>query len=197
VTCYATEDTARIVNRLYCNLQPLTILTRSWLQLLITLLHWLTSELSIVSNYHTFYVFTLWNSRQDLTQRIHLLRLLLNNSLVELLLTNWLLRHSSSSYKPSVVRAALLPVARSVSQQRDCVTSLAETRRSRDTPLLLVRVTSWRLRGEDPASPTAAQRVFGREAFSGRLPSSALLRNPTMGWHVTLLPLYGYSSRIA
>jgi hypothetical protein len=31
--------------------------------------------------------------------------------------------------------------------------------------------------------------VFGREAFSDRLPSKALLRNPTMGWHVTLLLL--------
>jgi hypothetical protein len=30
-------------------------------------------------------------------------------------------------------------------------------------------------------SPTAAQHVFGREAFSGRLPSSALLLNSTMG----------------
>jgi hypothetical protein len=37
-----------------------------------------------------------------------------------------------------------------------------------------------------PPPLTAAQRVFGREAFSGRLRSSALLRNPTMGWHVTV-----------
>jgi hypothetical protein len=35
--------------------------------------------------------------------------------------------------------------------------------------------------GEDTVSPTAAQRVLGREAFSGRLPSKALLPNPTMG----------------
>jgi hypothetical protein len=63
--------------------------TRSWLQSLITLLHWLTSHLSItVSNYHTLYIFTLRNSRRDLTPRIHFLRLLLNNSLVELLLKN-------------------------------------------------------------------------------------------------------------
>jgi hypothetical protein len=32
--------------------------------------------------------------------------------------------------------------------------------------------------GANTASSTAAQRVFGREAFSGRLPSSPLLRNP-------------------
>jgi hypothetical protein len=54
------------------------------------------------------------------------------------------------------------------------------------------RVTSSRQRGEDPASPTAAQRVLGREAFSGRLPSNALLRNPTMGWHVTIWYLFPY-----
>jgi hypothetical protein len=35
--------------------------------------------------------------------------------------------------------------------------------------------------GENTASPTAAQRVFGREAFSRRLPSHAPLRNPTKG----------------
>jgi hypothetical protein len=52
------------------------ILTRSWLQSLITLLHWLTSQLSItVSNYHTLYIFTLWNSRRDFTPWIHFLRL--------------------------------------------------------------------------------------------------------------------------
>jgi hypothetical protein len=74
--------------------------TRSWLQSLITLLHWLTSQLSItVSDYHRLYIFTLRNSCRELTLRIHFLRLLLNNWLVGLLLTNWLLRHFSSSYK--------------------------------------------------------------------------------------------------
>jgi hypothetical protein len=54
--------------------------TRSWLQTLITLLHWLTSQISITfSNYHRLYeyIFTLRSSRRDLTLRIHLLRLLL------------------------------------------------------------------------------------------------------------------------
>jgi hypothetical protein len=51
----------------------------------------------------------------------------------------------------------LLPgPSRSSEPDESCVTSLAETRRSRDIPLLLVRVTSSRLRGEDPATPTAA-----------------------------------------
>jgi hypothetical protein len=77
---------------------------------LIPLLHWLTSQLSItVSNYHRLYIFTCWNSRRELTPRIHFLRLLLNNSLVGLLLTDsstdCLLRHFKSSYKPSMVRA--------------------------------------------------------------------------------------------
>jgi hypothetical protein len=118
-TCYATEDTVRIVNwfitipirRNYIHSQLFITLchiytaynhTRSCLQSLITLLHWLTSQLSItVSNYHRLYIFTLRNSRRELAPRIHFLRLLLNNwlvgllltnSLVELLLKNWLLK---------------------------------------------------------------------------------------------------------
>jgi hypothetical protein len=87
--------------------------TPSWLQSLITLLHWLTSQLSItVSDYHTLYIFTLQNSRRDLTLRIHLLRLLLKNSSRELLPKNWLLRHFSSSYKPSIVQTSLQQRAR-------------------------------------------------------------------------------------
>jgi hypothetical protein len=63
--------------------------TGPWLQSLITILHWLTSQLSItVTNYHRFYIFTLRNSPRELTARIHFLRLLLNNSLLELLLKN-------------------------------------------------------------------------------------------------------------
>jgi hypothetical protein len=133
VPCYSTEDALRIGNSLiiipitrnYNHSQLLLTLshiytaynhTRSWLQSLITLLHWLTSQLSIsVSNYHRLYIFTRRNSRRELTPRIHFLRLLLNNSLAELTSKDFLLRYFSSSYKPSIVRAALLPVARSVS----------------------------------------------------------------------------------
>jgi hypothetical protein len=51
----------------------------------------------------------------------------------------------------------LLPgPSRSSEPGEGSVTSLAETRRSRDITLLVVRMTSSRLRGEDPASPTAA-----------------------------------------
>jgi hypothetical protein len=94
--------------------------TRSWLQSHITLVHWLTSQLSVtVSNYHRLYIFTLRNSRRDLTPRIHPL---LNNSSRELLLTNcWLLRHSSSSYitlNRRSVTVAWKGCLRSVSEQR-------------------------------------------------------------------------------
>jgi hypothetical protein len=69
--CYATEDAVRIVNlfitiqitrnyiysQLFLTLCHIYIAynhIRSWLQSLITLLHWLTSQLSItISNYHT------------------------------------------------------------------------------------------------------------------------------------------------
>jgi hypothetical protein len=92
-TCNATEDTVRIVNWFYYNLNhtnynhsqlSITLChiytaynhTPSWLQSLITLLHRPTSQLSItVSNYHRLYIFTLRNSRRELTRRIHCLRL--------------------------------------------------------------------------------------------------------------------------
>jgi hypothetical protein len=120
VPCYATEDTVRIVNsfitipitRNYIHSQLFLTLchiytaynhTRSWLQSLITLLQWLTSQLSItVSNYHRRYIFTLRNSRRDLTPRIHFLRLLITNWLVGLLLTNCLLHsHCGNWTKPA------------------------------------------------------------------------------------------------
>jgi hypothetical protein len=80
-------------------------------------------------------------SYRDLTSRTPL-----KNSSRELLLNNWLLRYSNSSYmyKPSIVQAALLPGRgvcdpyRSNEPGEACVTSLAETRRSRHIPLLLV-----------------------------------------------------------
>jgi hypothetical protein len=73
--------------------------TRSWLKSLITPLHWLTSQLSItVSNYHTFYIFTLWNSRRDLTPRIHFLRLLLHNCLLHSHSGNWTKPANSFAY---------------------------------------------------------------------------------------------------
>jgi hypothetical protein len=61
----------------------------------LTRLHWPISQLSVTfSDYHRLYIFTLRNSRRELTPRIHLLRpflrLLFNNSLVELLLNHWL-----------------------------------------------------------------------------------------------------------
>jgi hypothetical protein len=105
----ATEDAVRIVNSFItifthtwlhslrqlfltlCHIYTAYNRTRSWLQSLITLLHWLTYQPSItVSNYHRPYIFTLRNSCRELTPRIHFLRLLLNNWLVGLLLTNWL-----------------------------------------------------------------------------------------------------------
>jgi hypothetical protein len=111
VQCYSTEDAVRIVisfitipitrncthSQLFltlCHIYTAYNHTRSWLQSLITLLHWRTSQLSItVSNYHTLYIFTLRNSRRGLIPRIHLLRsflrLLLNNCLLNSHSGNW------------------------------------------------------------------------------------------------------------
>jgi hypothetical protein len=73
VPCYSTEDAVQIVNSFItiptthnyihsqlfltpCHIYTAYNHTRSWLQSLITLLHWLTSQLSItVSNYHRLY----------------------------------------------------------------------------------------------------------------------------------------------
>jgi hypothetical protein len=56
-------------------------------------------QLSItVSNYHTLYIFTLWNSRRDLTPRIHFLRLLLNNCLLNSHSGNWSKPANSFAY---------------------------------------------------------------------------------------------------
>jgi hypothetical protein len=41
-----------------------------------------------------------------------------------------------------------------------------------------------------PRPPTSAQRILGREALSGRLPSDAPLRNPTESWHITIYTIY-------
>jgi hypothetical protein len=126
-TRYSTEDAVRIDNsfitipiaRNYNHSQlfltllrvyTIIILTRSWLKSLITLLHWLTSQLSItVSHYRTLYILTLQNSRRDLTPRIHLLILLLNNSLVELLLNHWLLHSHSGNCFLRTALVELLP----------------------------------------------------------------------------------------
>jgi hypothetical protein len=118
VTCYATEDAVRIVNSfitipitrnynhnyfLRCaTFTQLTIIhVRDYNHLLHSYTGW--PQLSItVPKYHTLYIFTLWNSRRELTPRIHFSRLLLNNWLVGLLLTNCLLHsHSGSWTKPA------------------------------------------------------------------------------------------------
>jgi hypothetical protein len=100
-----------------------------------------------------------------------------------------------SLIKPSIVQTSLLPgrgVYRSVSQQRArwgvCVTSLAETRRSHDIPLFLVPCD---VLAACPVSHVTFQyccvtssRLRGSLVY--RLVIRSGLRNPTMGWHVTI-----------
>jgi hypothetical protein len=116
VPCYSTEDAVRIgtsfisipITRNYIHSQLFLTLchiytaynhTHSWLQSLIPLLHWLTSQLSItVSNYHKLYIFTLRSSRQELTVQIHFLRLLLTNCLHHSHSGNWIKPANSFAY---------------------------------------------------------------------------------------------------
>jgi hypothetical protein len=107
VPCFATEDAVRIVNsfnlqfytRNYnhsqlfltlCHIYTAYNHTRSWLQSLLTLLHWLTSQPSIThftsSNFETLAEILL----RKFTSQDSFLRLLLDNSLIELLLKNCL-----------------------------------------------------------------------------------------------------------
>jgi hypothetical protein len=106
----------------------------------------------------------------------------LKTALVELLPKNcidvsvWLIN-------PQIALAALLPVARSVSQLlgRWAVLRYRVYRRYLGNE----RAAVWRHRGCSQETPplTVGERIWSRW-----LPSNAPLRNPTAGWHVTLLP---------
>jgi hypothetical protein len=227
VSRFATEDAVQIVNpfitipttRNYnhsqlfitlCHIYTAYNHSHSWLQSLITLLHiytgWLLSYQllsQIITDFTSSHFETLAEILlREFTSYNWLVGLLLTNSLVELTSKDWLLRHFSSSYKPSLVQVSLQQRAR---WELCCVRSLCLHSVASETSVLpcdviadcctwtvfqCCCVTSSRLHEEDPASPTAAQRVLGREAFSGRLLSNALLRNPTMGWHVTILYIH-------
>jgi hypothetical protein len=95
------------VTRLH-HYNPYTVVTTITYYTL-THLHWLTSQLSItISNYHTLPVSV---SYRDLTRRTAPYKTLSYSCFLKI----QLLRHFNSAYKPSIILAALLPVARSVS----------------------------------------------------------------------------------
>jgi hypothetical protein len=118
VPCYVTEDAVRIVNffitipitcnynhnyflRCYAFTQLSSLHVRNYNHLLHSYTGWLLSY-QLLSQIIIDSVFTRRNSRRELTPRIHFLRLLLNNSLVGLRLTNCLLHsHSGNWTKPA------------------------------------------------------------------------------------------------
>jgi hypothetical protein len=171
VPCYATEDAVQIVNsfitipitRNYnhsqlfltlCHIYTAYNHTRSWLESHITLLHWLISQLSItIPNYHRLYIFTLQNSRRELTPRIHFLRLLLNNSLVGLLFTN------SPKTANRFAYIARTSETKNEASQRCCVRSPCLKRRCLERE----RAAVWRHRGraQEPYSNAVAWRHRG------------------------------------
>jgi hypothetical protein len=80
------------------SLQSYTFVTTSTYYTL-TRLHWLTSQLAnTFSNHHRHYIFTFRNSRRELTPRIHFLRLLLNNWLLNSHSGNWTKPANSFAY---------------------------------------------------------------------------------------------------
>jgi hypothetical protein len=103
VPCFYILDAVRIVNLFYYNLTHVTTITHNYFLRCVTFTQ-LTILHPNIPFSHSLHntsnkTLTLQNSRRELTPQIHFLRLLLKNTLVELLLKNWLLRHSSSSYK--------------------------------------------------------------------------------------------------
>jgi hypothetical protein len=145
----------------------------------------------------TYYTFTLAdfsaiNYCLKLSHTLHLHTLKLSprsysaNSLLKTPLENWLLKTDCFDVSVPLINSQSYKCHCSNKQGESCVASghCVYTALPRKRACCLV--TSSRLRGEDPACPTAAQRALGREAFSGLLPSNALLRNPTMCWHVTI-----------
>jgi hypothetical protein len=191
-TCYTTKDAVRIGNsfitipitRHYNHSQlsitllrvyTIIILIRSRLQSLITLLH----------------IYTGWLLSYQLLSQIvthfpclspietSLVGLLLTNWLVELLPENWLPRHFSSSYKPSIVRAARAVLRHRV-YRRYLGHERAAVWRHCGCAKTYSNAVAWRHRGSAEKTPlplTAAQSVFCRGLLSGRLPSNAPLRN--------------------
>jgi hypothetical protein len=167
-------------------------------------LHWLTSQLSVTfTDYHTLsrtqsLCFTLGADCDIFFVKLSLRSDSAANSPKRLVSRT---ATQIPSYKPSIVRAALLPVARSVSQQlvswglcyvtvftgvaletsalpcdvieACCVAALGA---------VLLGTAQRKHRFPHRRAAPIRSRVVYRP-----LPSSALLRNPTMGWHVTLL----------
>jgi hypothetical protein len=147
---------------------------------------WLTSQLSVTfTDYHTLPVSV---SYRDLTRRTAPYKLFPRTDCVELF---------CSAYKPSIVLAALLPVAwkgclRSVSAQQSgesCVASPCLQQRYPGNE----RAAVWRHRccaEKTPPPLTTAQRVFCHELFSGRclatIRCATPAAHPTAGWHVTI-----------
>jgi hypothetical protein len=158
--------------------------------------------------------FTLRNPRRELTLRMHFLRLLLDNSVVGLLNElsrraaswkrllhshsgNWtelansfgyiaeLCQWSSTSGHCVVQQYCYVTSPIPLSVWRDCGLSPGSHVNTCDVIAPAVQQRSvWH--GANTASPCVAEHEFIRESFSRRLPSCALLRSPTMGWHVTI-----------
>jgi hypothetical protein len=212
VPYFATKDADRIVNSLITipitrhynhsqlsitllRVYTIIILTRSWLQSLITLLHvytgWLLSyqlrsQISTDSTSSHFPCLSpIETSLVELTSKDCLLHshsgnCFLRTALVELLPKTNCIELFSSAYKPSIVlaaRAVLRQVRLAAARQVDCVTS----------PCLLVllwkrcraaRVTSSQLRREDSASPHRRAACILSRVVERTLPIGALLRNP-------------------
>jgi hypothetical protein len=98
-------------------------------------------------------------------------------------LLHWLKKHNSTE-SLSTWRG------RSVWQHSNKRKNMKTWRNEHETLLILwfQHVFCSARHGANTTSPIAAERVFSHEAFSCRLPSNTLLRDPTKGWHVTLLP---------
>jgi hypothetical protein len=157
----------------------------------LTRLHWLISQLSITfSNYHRLYIFTLRNSRRELTPWIHFLRLLLNNWLVGLLLKNSLLKTDCLDISVPLINPQSYKCHCSKEQSESCVASSHCVYKALPRKRECCRVTSSRPVAQVPYSNAVAWRHRGcmEKTPPPLLPRSAysVARRLAVGYLATL-----------
>jgi hypothetical protein len=177
-TCYAAEDAVQIVNSFYLQSH-----TRNYNQFFLTLCH-IYAAYNLTRQYSTLFSRSLHNTLDIFTYSHFTCLSPVETSLVEPLLKTAFLDIPVSLIKPSVVQASL---QQRVRWELCCVTrGNAKVTRYSPTP-----VAGWRHRGMlvRNRNPMLLRDVCAEILFTGRLPSNALLRDPTMGWHVTICNL--------
>jgi hypothetical protein len=142
VQCLRTEDAVQIGNSFYLQSQSqVTTFTHNYLLRCVTFTRLTILHANIPFSHSLHNTLQIKPSQFETLAEILLRKTTpLKNWLVGLLLKNWLLRHSSSSYKPSIIQASLQQRAR---WQLCCITQ-GNAKVTRYSP---TRVAGWCHRG--------------------------------------------------